>query len=354
MLRENRVFREDLDGLLRDERIPWDALRGKTVYLTGATGLIGYALTSALLHFNLARDGQIKVAALVRDRQKAEAKFSDWLDAGAALDFLEGPVEERCQIAGPVDYVVHCAAPTTSAYLTEHPVETIDTIYAGTKNMLELARGKHALGAVFLSSMEVYGQVTVREKLGAADLGYIDLTSPRSGYPEGKRLAENLCCAYAAQYGVPVTIARLAQTFGPGVSREDGRVFAYMARCALAGEDIRLSTDGTKENMYLYTMDAVSAILLLLVRGERGGIYNVANESTYCSVREMGELVAGTLAKSEIGVIVNAGQGDVKRYPPAGYLNLDTSKLQGLGWSAKFNLSEMYLRTFGEQLDHIG
>lgn len=348
MRKENRIFQEDLDRLLCDGLIPWDMFRGKAVYITGATGLIGYALVSALLHFNLARDGQVKVTALVRDREKAEAKFSDWLAAGAQLDFVEGPVEEKREIAGPVDYVVHCAAPTTSAYFTEHPVETIDTIYTGTKNILELARAKHSLGAVFLSSMEVYGTVAAREKLRETDLGCIDLTSPRSSYPEGKRLAENLCCAYAAQYGVPITIARLAQTFGPGVSREDGRVFAYMARCALAGEDIRLNTDGTKENMYLYTMDAVSAILLLLVRGERGAAYNAANEDTYCSVREMGELVGRTLAQSGISVIVNAGQGDVKRYRPAGYLDLDTSKLRALGWRAKTGLSEMYMRTFGK------
>lgn len=343
------VQKEDLEQICASGFIPWERLKQKTILVTGATGLIGYALTSALLHFDLVHDGQVKVIALVRSKQKGIEKFSDWLDAGAKLEFLEGAVEEAHDILGPVDYILHCAAPTTSAYFIEHPVETIHTIYAGTKNVLELAKEKRSSGTVFLSSMEVYGQVTARDKLCEADLGHLDLSSVRSSYSEGKRLAENLCCAYAAQYDVPVTIARLAQTFGPGVDRNDSRVFAYMARCALAGKDIRLSTDGSKENMYLYTMDAVSAILLLLFKGERGAAYNVANESTYCSIKEMGELVGKTLSESGINVITGVERKTDGQYRPAGYLNLDTSKLKELGWSARIGLTEMYLRTFGGQ-----
>ena len=174
-------------------------------------------------------------------------------------------------------------------------------------------------------------------------MGYLNISSFSSSYPEGKRLAENLCCAYAKEYGVPVTIARLAQTFGPGVDRNDGRVFAYMARCALEGQNIRLNTDGSKENMYLYTMDAVSAILLLLVKGENGEAYNVANETSYCSIKRMAELVAGIFGKGSVDVEINVGQVS-REYPPVGYLNLDTTKLNTLGWSPRVGLLNMYDR----------
>lgn len=345
MLRDKPVFQEDMDAILNDRIVPWDELRGRTVFITGSTGLIGYALTSALLQYNLKRGGNIQVIALVRDGKKAEEKFTDWFATGGTqLSFLEGTVEDGPEIPGRVDYIIHCASPTASVYFMEHPVETIGTIYTGTKYVLELARGKAAQGVVFLSSMEVYGEIRTRQKLPETDLGYIDVTLPRSSYPEGKRLAETLCCAYAKEYGVPVTIARLAQTFGPGVDRSDGRVFAYMARCALAGENIRLNTDGSKENMYLYTMDGVSAILLLLVRGERGIAYNVANEETYCSIKEMAELVAKTLGRGAVGVEVNVGQGDIGKYRPDGYCRLDVSRLKELGWNAHTDLAEMYRR----------
>lgn len=344
LLRDNPVFQEDMAAILNNSIVPWDELRERTVFITGATGLIGYTLASALLQFNLERGGNIRVITLVRDRKKAEEKFADWLTASDQPVFLEGTVESEPEVPGAVDYIVHCACPTGSAYFAEHPAETIETIYSGTKFVLELARKKAVRGIVFLSSMEVYGEIKTRRKLSEADLGYIDLASPRSSYPEGKRLAENLCCAYAKEYGTPVTVARLAQTFGPGVEQSDGRVFAYMARCALAGENIRLNTDGSKENMYLYTMDAVSAILLLLIKGERGAAYNTASETTYCSVKEMAELVVETLGRHDVEVEVNVGQNDTGKYPPNSFCRLDVSKLRELGWNAHTDLAEMYRR----------
>ena len=339
----DEIFMEDLTELQKNASIPWQELHGKTVFITGATGLIGYTLTCALLHYELCHGTGLQVIALVRDLANAQKKFHRQLEDHCRLQFVNGTVEELPAISKEIDYIIHCACPTNSSYFVKYPVDTVRTIVSGTQNILELARVKAVKGMVFLSSMEVYGQVPVRDRLSEADLGLIDLASPRSSYPEGKRLAENLCCCYASQFHVPVSVARLAQTFGPGVAFEDGRVFAYMVRCARQGEDIRLHTNGAKENMYLYTADAVSAILLLLLRGEGGAAYNIANEDTYCSVKGMADLVAQTLSGGRIQVLTNVG-GDSSMYRPEGYLNLDTSKLKNLGWKATRNLREMFLR----------
>lgn len=343
MWMECKPFAEDLERLHKDAKLPWHELEGKTFFITGATGLIGYALTSALLYHEMQTNTGLKVLALVRDLEQAQKKFSAQLDAGSPLKFVVGDVETLAQVEGPVDYIVHCACPTASDFFLEHPVEVLNTIITGTKNVLELARSKHTLGTVFLSSMEVYGQVLHKNSLTEAELGFIDLSSPRSSYPEGKRLAENMCASYAAEYGVPVSTARLVQTFGPGVLPMDKRVFAYMARCARSGVPIQLNTSGEKENMYLYTADAVSAILLLLTKGERGKTYNVANTSTYCSIKEMANLVSKTLADGKIPVQTNVG-GDCSKYPPEGFLKLDVTKLENLGWKAEVDLQQMFIR----------
>ena len=81
----------------------------------------------------------------------------------------------------------------------------------------------------------------------------------------------------------------------------------------------------------------------MLLRGEKGKPYNVANEDTYCSVKEMAELVAHTLTGDKIQVRTNVG-GDSGMYRPEGYLNLDTSKLKSLGWTPTISLQEMFLR----------
>lgn len=345
MWTENKVFREDLEKLAETNSIPWDAFQGKRILITGATGLIGYTLSSALLYYSKTRNAHIQVVALVRDTERARKKFESQLAEKCELEFVCGTVEELPKIEGQIDYIVHGASPTASAYFVEKPVETILAAVLGTGNVLELAKEKGSLGFVYLSSMEVYGEIMDSAPRKEEELGRIDLFSLRSSYPESKRLAENLCCAYAGEYGVPTVAVRLAQTFGPGVKWDDGRVFAYAARCALTGEDIRLRTSGEKENMYLYTSDAVSAILLLLARGERGRSYNVGNPETYCSVKEMVETAARTLGNS-ISVLTNVDteEGPPGLYRPEGYLKLEVGKLSGLGWSAVTGLPEMFRR----------
>ena len=317
MWTENPIFREDLDRLTSYDYIPW-----------------------ALLRYDQLHDAGIKVVALVRDVGRAEAKFSRQIADGCDITFIRGSVEYLPEIVGKIDYIIHGACPTSSQYFVDHAVETIDTIVNGTKNVLDLARKKNVSGVVFLSSMEVFGTTTERRPLSENDLGYIDLSSPRSSYPEGKRFAENMCCSYASEYSVPVTAARLVQTFGPGVKYDDGRVFAYA--------DIRLNTDGSKENMYLYTADAVGAILFLLVNGERGGVYNVGNEESYCSVKEMAQTVAEVLGKGAVSVLTNCGaqdnSGKKNIYRPDGFLMMDISKLRSAGWTAHVPLGEMFRR----------
>ncbi len=348
MWTEDPVFREDLDRLASYDYMPWDELSGSTVFVTGATGLIGYTAVCALLRYDQLHDAGIRVVALVRDVSRAQAKFSSQLAEGCDLTFIRGTAEHIPEIVGDIDYIIHGACPTSSQYFVEHAAETIDTIYSGMKNVLELARKKEVSGVVFLSSMEVFGTINERRPLSESDLGYLDLSAPRSSYPEAKRLAENMCCSYAAEYGVQVTTARLVQTFGPGVKYDDGRVFAYAARCALSGEDIRLNTDGSKENMYLYTADAVGAILFLLVNGERGSAYNVGNEESYCTVKEMAQTVADTLGDGKVSVLINCGaqtrEAPKNIYRPSGYLMMDIEKLKAAGWTAHVPLGEMFRR----------
>lgn len=340
---DNQVLQEDFERLCASEWIPWEQFRDKTFFITGATGLIGSSVVNALRYYNEKHQFRMKFILLVRNSQKAARQFANSASGANDIQFVHGTVEHLPAVEPDVDYVVHCACPTDSAFFVSNPVETIQSILMGTMNVLELARQKNVSGMVYLSSMEVYGHIKTRTALTEQDLGYLDPLSARSSYPEGKRLAENLCAAYANQYNVPVSIARLAQSFGPGVSYQDKRVFAYMARCVLNGEDIVLNTDGSKENMYVYTMDAVSALLLLLVKGAHAQAYNVANEKTYCSVKEMGETVISVLGDSDLKVQTNAG-GDSSLYRPDGYLKLSTAKLEALGWVAEANLPEMYTR----------
>ena len=339
------TYLEDLEQAIQNKSVFGTDLEGKTILVTGATGLVGQNIVNALLYFGLKSSAAPKVLALVRNEEKAKKLFAQQKkDCEDNLQFLIGDVINLPDITCKIDHIIHGASQTASAAFVKNPVETIETAVTGTKNLLELAKNKQVDSFVYLSSMEAYGSPTEEVPLSENAAACFDSMAVRSCYPESKRMCEALCAAYAAEYGVPAKAVRLAQTFGLGVSGEDVRVFADFARKALKGEDIVMLTKGDSCRMYLYTMDAAEAILTVLLRGQNGACYNAANKETYCSIKEMAELVSQILSDGKSKVTVQLNEENMKKYPPAHKLMLDTAKLEGLGWRANYSLDEMYRR----------
>lgn len=133
--------------------------------------------------------------------------------------------------------------------------------------------------------MEVYGSIGKMDSVIEDIQGFWSITDVRSCYPIAKRMAEHLCFLFSKEYGVPVKIARLTQTTGAGIALDDNRIIAQFARKAVKSEDIILHTLGKSARPYCYTTDAISAIIYILLKGENGEPYNVANPDTYVSAR---------------------------------------------------------------------
>lgn len=344
MWTENKVFLEDLESITQASYIPWEKLQGKTVLVTGGTGLIGSTLINSLLYANQEKSLNLQVLALIRNREKAENMFSKQLQENLPLHFIMGTVENLPNIDQPVDYIIHGASPTASAFFVEHPVETIETNVKGTSRLLQLAKEKKSAGFVYLSSMEVYGAPLSDQVIDETQGTTLDTMVVRSCYPEAKRICESLCASYAQEYGVPAFSVRLAQTFGPGVLKEDARVFAEFARCAVQHHDIVLQTQGTSKRCYLYTADSATAILTVLLSGKGGEAYNAANPETYCSIVEMAQMVAMKLAKGDIKIKFNIDNNNEKKFSPPHHLNLGITKINNLGWESTRSLLDMYRR----------
>lgn len=344
MWTENKIFKEDLEYITSACFIDWQKFDNKTVFVTGATGLIGYTLVSALLYRNLKYKSNIKIIALVRNITKAKEKFAEQLKQNLNLKFVIGDVENLPTIDEKIDFIIHGANPTASSYFVENPVETIKIAVLGTNNILNLAKEKNISSLVYLSSMEIYGAPHTDERIDETYGTTVDTMSVRSCYPEAKRLSETLCASYAGEYKVPAKVVRLAQTFGPGIDKNDNRVFAEFLRCARQKQDIVLQTEGTSKRCYLYTADAVTVILTVLLNGKTGEAYNADNKNTYCSIMEMAQLVAHELANDEIKVVINVNENSKRKFSPPHKLNLDVSKIENLGWRATRSLVEMYGR----------
>ena len=187
-------------------------LRNVKILITGATGLIGK--TAALCLLNLSREYSlgIRLVLVVRDANKLDAELKT-----APMEQIKVIQSDIIDFIGTdmdVDYIIHGASITSSKAFVENPVEVIMTNIIGTKNVLDFAKRSGVKSVVYLSSMEAYGFTSVEIELTEDRIQYLDPLAVRSSYPESKRMAENLCVSYSAEYGVPVKIVRLAQTFG--------------------------------------------------------------------------------------------------------------------------------------------
>ena len=337
------VLEEDFDKITKRD-ISWDALRNSSFVITGATGLIGSLIVKYLLYANRTMNFGANIYAVVRNVEKADKIFAE--EKTDALTYVVADLtKEKVNCEGDCDYIVHAAAVTASKVMVSDPVGTICTSIDGTEKMLQLAVGKKAKAFIYISSMEIYGQPTVGGKTAEKDLGYVDIENARSCYPEGKRMCECLCTAYAAQYGVNVISARLAQTFGAGILPTENREFAQFARSVMRGENIVLHTTGESEGNYVYTADAIAAIMTLLVKGKAGEAYNIANEDSHITIRNMAELVAREIAGEKIQVVIDIPEDSVSLgYAPPVKMWLDASKMRELGWKPEIGLVEAYKR----------
>lgn len=355
---ENDSFlQEDLENIAKSSECA-EKLRGCGVMITGATGLIGSYLIRSLLCMNRIRGLHMKVYGLIRNKEKANQIYGRMLER-EDLELLCGDITDPDFVLNTdrrleaedaeVDYMIHAAAVTTSKVMVERPVDTILSATDGTEHMLELARRLSVRSFVYISSMEVYGNLSVygngTDTRATEDkMGYINPLAVRSDYPESKRMCENLCIAYLAQYGVPVRIARLAQTFGAGTLPWENRVFAQFAKSVINGTDIILHTKGLSEGNYCYSSDAVRGILTILLNGTDGKAYNVANESSHTTIAGMAEMVAHKIAGGRIKVVFDIPKENTYGYAADTRLTLSSDLLQSLGWRPEVSLEEAYRR----------
>ncbi len=339
---ENPLYLEDVAGL---SALPleWSRLAGKTIAVSGATGMIGSCLVDLIMKKNAEGLG-CRIIAFGRNATRAAERFRKY---SASEDFIFAcqDINEPVVCNEKADFVIHMASNTHPvAYATE-PVSTIMTNISGLRNMLEYARGcGEGCRFAFASSNEVYGQ-----NRGDAELfdesycGYIDCNTLRAGYPESKRCGEALCQAYARQYGMDVVIPRFTRSFGPTLLPTDTKALSQFIRNAIAGEDIVLKSEGRQYFSYSYVADAVSGLLYILLYGKSGEAYNIADLSCDITLRDLATEIAGICGTSVVLDLPDAVEA--AGFSKATKARLDSTKLRELGWKARYSLKTALERT---------
>ncbi len=336
-LYDKAVVKEDMKDIVSREYIPFEMLKGKSVLVTGATGMLAYYFTLALMHLNIEKDYDIRVIALVRNKKKAEAKFSGFL-SDSRFRILAQDVCEKINIDGDVDYIFHAAGAASPYFIKNDPTGIIAANTEGTVNVLELAKEKKVTNIIYPSTREIYGKVEGVEFIKETDMGVFDPLDSRSCYPESKRIAETILKSYNVQFGVPFTVLRIAHSFGPGMIIEsDGRVMADFISDAVNSRNIVLKSEGLAERAFCYVTDAVAAIFTAMLKGECGEAYNLANETEPTAIRDVAQMLSDLFPERNIKVVFEIS-GDSSGYCNYTRVGLDTSKLEALGWKPQVKL----------------
>ena len=308
-----------------------ERLRNGRVLITGATGLVGSFLTDCLIALNRERNLNLRLFALCRNAARAQVAI--------AADVAEVKSLPEC------DFIVHAASNAHPRAFANDPVGTMLGNLLGVRNLLEHLRAQGRGRLLFVSTGEIYGEnPAIRDGFAETDFGKIDSMNPRACYPESKRAAETLCASYLKQYQVDSVVARLCYVYGPTITSENSRADAQFLRNAIAGEDVVMKSAGAQVRSYCYVADAASALAAILLNGESGCAYNVANRDSVRSIREYAETLAGVA-----GVRVRfelPDDAEKKGYSAVSRAVQKPDRLEALGWKPAFTFEEGMEHTY--------
>lgn len=301
------------------------------ILVAGGAGFIGAALCQKLLilgHTVLCIDSMYTGSAQAIDCLKGYERFT-FICQDIAQPFGFSKL-------GTIEQIYNLACPASPKKYQKDPVKTIETNIIGTRNLLELARSQSAR-FLLASTSEVYG--SPEKKPQREDYwGNVNTTGPRSCYDEGKRCAEALVYAYHTQHGVDTRIARIFNTYGPGMQRDDGRVVSNFVTRIIDDEPVDIYGDGNQTRCFCYIDDMVEALITLMSSNCTEPV-NLGSDREI-SVKALAYLIGQVLGKEVTLRHTPALDDDPLERRP------DLEKcLRILGWQATTPLEDGLLRT---------
>ncbi len=334
----NKILEQDLNALMECNEIDWKEFQNKKILITGGTGLIGSLIVKSFLYRNQMYQANIQIVLIARNKNKVEEMYGKKDE----ITCIESSIENIHELPENIDYVIHCASPTKSKFFVTNPVETMNASIIGTQKLLELCKAQSLSKFIYLSSMEMYGVID-NEHVTESELGYIDNLNVRSCYSMGKRAAELYSYCYLQEYNVPAVIARLAMCFGSGVSKEESRVYKYFCDCVLSNQNIEVRSTGKTIVNFVYTMDAIKALFILLNKGITGEAYNIVADADRFTIMDMANYLADKHGNG-IKVIQNIPKEN-QGFAPENQMILSNSKIKELGWKPEYQIQDALSRT---------
>lgn len=342
MFFQNETYEKEIEKIANCD-IDWGKISGKSILITGASGMLGTVLIDAVMLRNKLYNANIVVYAMSRNEAEAQERFRDYWNS-VFFHFIQADVNKAFNVEIDIDYIIHAASNTHPRLYAKDPIGSLMTNIEGTKNILEFGHSQNVVRVLFLSSVEIYGNaLNETDTFDETYCGYLDCNNLRAGYPEGKRAGEALCQAYREQYGMDIVIPRLSRVYGPTMRLDDSKALSQFILNTINGEDIVLKSEGKQRFSYVYVMDAVRALLLLLVNGQDGEAYNIADTHGALQLKEIAKILAGISNRNVIFELPD--EVEKKGFSKAQIAVMNTSKISQMGWQAQCDMEKGLKKT---------
>lgn len=340
----NKLYIEDVQRVAELE-LPWEQLENSTVLVTGAGGLLGSFLIDVIMERNRNYNCNCNIIAVGRNEKKAKERFKEYWGEEHFV-FLVHDVNDSLEpvLNRSIDYMIHLASNTHPVAYASDPIGTITTNIIGTNNLLEYAVNHDCKRFVFASSNEIYG-----ENRGDTEFfdenycGYLNSNTMRAGYPESKRCAEALCQAYIKQKNMDIVIPRFTRSYGPTMLLTDTKAISQFLKKGVQKEDIVLKSEGTQYYSYTYMADAISGLFTVLLKGNCGEAYNIADEKSDIMLKDLAKIIADYAGKRVVFELPD--ELEKSGYSTATKARLDGNKIKQLGWKPKYDIKSGIERT---------
>ena len=228
----------------------------ETILITGGAGFIGSHLCDFLIQ------KRYKVIAM-DNLITGDLKNIEHLKENKNFSFIHHNVSSHIAVNGDIDYILHFASPASPIDYQKIPIQTLKAGSLGTHNALGLALAKKAT-FLLASTSEVYGDPLVNPQ-PETYWGNVNPVGIRGCYDEAKRFSEALVMAYHRIHKVDTKIARIFNTYGPRMRKDDGRVVPNFIGQALKNEPVTVNGDGKQTRSFCYVSDLADGIYRLIV-----------------------------------------------------------------------------------------